>query len=188
MCRGISKCLVDIPSSRLLRRLQVLFVTPLIFVVKPRLPIPDKGTVRPLHLGFFRNITFWIFQVGNVLEGFGYFMPSIYLPCKLDGILDYQWLWLTLYSLCGIDWSFLLRRYDRSLNLELCLGRWNNPYRLADGPSTHNYCDPHIGLRLGFVSLPPLGLCFVKDRIVYLRPCLWDLRGRLHCDLDWLLG
>ena len=72
------------PTSTLwsLTRLQLLFVTPLLFVVRPRLPTPAKGTVRPLHLSFFRNITFWVFQVGNVLEGFGYFMPSIYLPCE----------------------------------------------------------------------------------------------------------
>ncbi|KAL8919405.1 MAG: hypothetical protein Q9208_006783 [Pyrenodesmia sp. 3 TL-2023] len=60
----------------------VMFVAilPLICLTKPRLPVPAKGTVKPLHLSFFRNTTFWIFQVGNALEGLGYFMPSIYLP------------------------------------------------------------------------------------------------------------
>ncbi|KAL8832635.1 MAG: hypothetical protein Q9191_000151 [Dirinaria sp. TL-2023a] len=55
-------------------------IAPLMYVTRPRLPTPKEGTTRPLYLGFFRNPTFWIFQAGNVLEGFGYFMPSIYLP------------------------------------------------------------------------------------------------------------
>jgi MFS family permease len=29
---------------------------------------------------FLRNRSFLLFQIGNILEGFGYFVPSIYLP------------------------------------------------------------------------------------------------------------
>ncbi|KAL8905679.1 MAG: hypothetical protein Q9207_002493 [Kuettlingeria erythrocarpa] len=58
---------------------QFVAILPLIYVTKPRLPIPAKGTVKPLHLGFFKNTTFWIFQVGNALEGLGYFMPCTIL-------------------------------------------------------------------------------------------------------------
>lgn len=74
---------------------QFVAILPLIYVTKPRLPIPAKGTVKPLHLDFFRNTTFWIFQVGNALEGLGYFMPCIYLPCK-QTCHAYDGPWLTL--------------------------------------------------------------------------------------------
>ena len=58
-------------------------MTPLICLVKARLPPLPKGTLRPHNLCFFRTGTFWILQVGNTIEGFGYFMPSIYLPSEL---------------------------------------------------------------------------------------------------------
>ncbi|KAL8797302.1 MAG: hypothetical protein Q9195_000456 [Heterodermia aff. obscurata] len=63
-----------------------LVIMPLLYLTKPRLPIPARETVKPLRLGFFRNNTFWIFQAGNVLEGLGYFMPSIYLPTYASSI------------------------------------------------------------------------------------------------------
>jgi len=54
----------------------------MIYLIKPRLPPPPKGTLRPLNLRFFRKGIFWILQVGNIIEGLGYFMPSIYLPSE----------------------------------------------------------------------------------------------------------
>ncbi|KAL8764773.1 MAG: hypothetical protein Q9209_007882 [Squamulea sp. 1 TL-2023] len=59
----------------------VLFVllTPLIFLIKPRLPLPEKGEVRPLNLRFLRQRTFWILQMGSIIESVGYFMPLIYI-------------------------------------------------------------------------------------------------------------
>lgn len=52
----------------------------LIYLVRPRKPLPFKSVVYGLKLGFLKTRLFWAFQIGNVNEGFGYFMPQIYLP------------------------------------------------------------------------------------------------------------
>ncbi|EOA89792.1 hypothetical protein ACJQWK_02791 [Exserohilum turcicum] len=59
----------------------VLFVTtlPLALFLKPRLPVPATSRTR-VTLTFLSNKSFWILQLGNVLQGFGFFVPSIYLP------------------------------------------------------------------------------------------------------------
>lgn len=60
----------------------VLFVAtaPLTLFLKPRLPIAQSSSSRPYDLSFLKNKTFLCLQAGNVLEGLGYFVPSIYLP------------------------------------------------------------------------------------------------------------
>lgn len=54
----------------------------LIYLIKPRLPPPVKGVNHPLNLGFLKTSQFWVFQVGNMIQGLGYFMPPIYLPSE----------------------------------------------------------------------------------------------------------
>ncbi|KAL8802106.1 MAG: hypothetical protein Q9182_004050 [Xanthomendoza sp. 2 TL-2023] len=56
-----------------------IFLTPLVILIKPRLPLPEKGEIRPLNLRFLRQKLFWVLQLGNIIEGLGYFVPSIYL-------------------------------------------------------------------------------------------------------------
>lgn len=61
----------------------VLFVAtaPLTVALKPRIPTPRKSTTpRPYDFSFLKNRTFLVLQAGNILEGLGYFVPSIYLP------------------------------------------------------------------------------------------------------------
>lgn len=60
----------------------VLFVLvgPLLYYVKPRLPVSPASHTRRLHWGFLRTSTFWILQTGNILESLGFFIPNIYLP------------------------------------------------------------------------------------------------------------
>jgi MFS family permease len=59
-----------------------LFVltAPLLSFVKPRLPIAQTASMRPFDFRFLWNRTFLIFQLGNILEALGFFLPSIYLP------------------------------------------------------------------------------------------------------------
>ena len=54
-----------------------ILTAPALYFVKPRLP-PSK--VRRLDLSFLINPTFVILQLGNIVQGLGYFIPSIYLP------------------------------------------------------------------------------------------------------------
>ncbi|KAI9807558.1 MAG: hypothetical protein M1825_005498 [Sarcosagium campestre] len=53
---------------------------PLLYYVKPRLPISSDPASRKIKLGFLRNPTFWLLQTGNVFQGLGYFIPAIFLP------------------------------------------------------------------------------------------------------------
>ena len=53
---------------------------PLTVYLKPRLPVARATRRRNFDVSFLRNKTFLILQLGNILEGFGYFVPSIYLP------------------------------------------------------------------------------------------------------------
>ena len=57
----------------------IVFVltAPALYFVKPRLP-PSK--VRRFNLSFLINPTFFILELGNIVQGLGYFIPSIYLP------------------------------------------------------------------------------------------------------------
>lgn len=48
--------------------------------LKPRLPVAQVTNRRAFNVSFVRNKAFLLLQLGNVLESFGYFVPSIYLP------------------------------------------------------------------------------------------------------------
>jgi MFS family permease len=66
----------------------VLFVAtaPLTFFLKPRLPAAQSTYHRAFDLSFLGNKTFLLLQLGNILEGLGYFLPSIYLPTYAKSI------------------------------------------------------------------------------------------------------
>lgn len=48
--------------------------------MKPRIPVSRSSAARRLDLSFLRLATFWMLQVGNIIQSFGYFLPSTYLP------------------------------------------------------------------------------------------------------------
>ncbi|KAH6615112.1 major facilitator superfamily domain-containing protein [Boeremia exigua] len=60
----------------------VLFVAvlPLTVYLRPRLPVAQVTHHRRFDMAFLRNKSFLLIQLGNVLEGLGYFVPAIYLP------------------------------------------------------------------------------------------------------------
>ncbi|KAF2119086.1 putative MFS monocarboxylate transporter [Lophiotrema nucula] len=66
----------------------ILFVAtgPLTYFLKPRLPIAQASHSRSWDLSFVKNKTFLLLQVGNILEGLGFFVPSIYLPTIARGL------------------------------------------------------------------------------------------------------
>ncbi|KAI4693293.1 uncharacterized protein J4E88_001664 [Alternaria novae-zelandiae] len=52
---------------------------PVTIFIKPRLPV--SATTRcGITFTFLTNKTFWVLQSGNILQGLGFFVPSIYLP------------------------------------------------------------------------------------------------------------
>ncbi|KAL9583778.1 MAG: hypothetical protein Q9212_002516 [Teloschistes hypoglaucus] len=58
----------------------VLLATPLLFFIRPRLPLAQTSLQRRLDMSFLRMSTFWIPQTCNIIQGLGYFIPNIYLP------------------------------------------------------------------------------------------------------------
>lgn len=58
----------------------VVLSAPLLFYVKPRIPLSMSARPRKLDMAFLRTSTFWILQTGNVLESLGFFIPNIWLP------------------------------------------------------------------------------------------------------------
>ena len=58
----------------------LILTAPLLYFVKPRLPASMTSHTRRFDLSFLTSPIFLIPQLGNILEGLGYFIPSIYLP------------------------------------------------------------------------------------------------------------
>lgn len=52
---------------------------PLLYFVRPRLPISRISQARRLDFKFLLNSTFLIYEAGNSLEAMGYYLPTIYL-------------------------------------------------------------------------------------------------------------
>ncbi|KAJ5232670.1 hypothetical protein N7468_005626 [Penicillium chermesinum] len=48
--------------------------------MKPRIPVSPSASPRRLDLRFLKLSSFWVLQTGNIIQGFGYFLPSTYLP------------------------------------------------------------------------------------------------------------
>lgn len=59
-----------------------LFVltAPLVYFVKPRTPVTHREMPPPINLRFMLTSTFVLFEVCNISEALGFFLPSIYLP------------------------------------------------------------------------------------------------------------
>lgn len=60
----------------------VLFVltAPLLYFVKPRLPLTQRSRIRPFDFSFLLTRSFGIYQLCNIIEALGFFLPTIYLP------------------------------------------------------------------------------------------------------------
>ncbi|KAI1298350.1 major facilitator superfamily domain-containing protein [Xylaria venustula] len=63
-----------------------LLTGPFIPLLKGRLPPSERTSVPKMNLAFFRSPLFWVYSVSNLLQGFGYFFPSLYLPSYASSI------------------------------------------------------------------------------------------------------
>ena len=62
---------------------QVVFTAPLAYYIKPRIPVTNSKAARnePIYFGFFKQPIFWFMECGSIIQGIGYFIPTIFLPC-----------------------------------------------------------------------------------------------------------
>jgi MFS family permease len=58
----------------------LILSSPLIYFLRPRVPISAVSVPPRQGLGFLRTSTFWVLGSGFVVSSLGYFIPSIYLP------------------------------------------------------------------------------------------------------------
>jgi MFS family permease len=56
-----------------------LLTAPLLFFLKPRIPLSQTTMQRPLSWTFLKTTTYWMLQLGNVTQSLGYLLPSTYL-------------------------------------------------------------------------------------------------------------
>ncbi|EXF75675.1 hypothetical protein CFIO01_04608 [Colletotrichum fioriniae PJ7] len=57
----------------------VLISAPLLYFLKPRIPLSQSSAVRRINLNFIQLPSFWMLQIGNILQSLGYFLPYTYL-------------------------------------------------------------------------------------------------------------
>ncbi|KAI1199183.1 major facilitator superfamily domain-containing protein [Nemania serpens] len=57
-----------------------LITGPFIPLLKGRLPPSEQASIPKINWTFFQSPLFWMYSVSNLLQGFGYFFPSLYLP------------------------------------------------------------------------------------------------------------
>lgn len=62
-------------------------IPPVLFFVTSRVPISSAASsIRPFDLSFSWDCLALIFQLGNIVEAIGYFLPIIYLPTIARGL------------------------------------------------------------------------------------------------------
>ncbi|PWY89408.1 MFS monocarboxylate transporter [Aspergillus sclerotioniger CBS 115572] len=57
-----------------------ILTAPLVYFVKPRVPVTNPKRFSLPNLRFLGSSTFLLFQAFNTIEALGYFLPSLYLP------------------------------------------------------------------------------------------------------------
>ncbi|KAI5361401.1 Putative major facilitator superfamily, MFS transporter superfamily [Septoria linicola] len=58
----------------------VVLTLPILHFIRPRLPVTASSALRPQDLGFLKRKSFLLFQVGNILQSLGVFIPSLWMP------------------------------------------------------------------------------------------------------------
>ncbi|KAI1123813.1 major facilitator superfamily domain-containing protein [Nemania abortiva] len=103
-----------------------LLTGPFIPFLKGRLPPSERASIPKFNWTFFRSPLFWIYSISNLLQGFGYFFPSLYLPSfasslGLSGKVGALLLALMSVSQVGGQFTFgLLSDYKVPLNILAC--------------------------------------------------------------------
>ncbi len=68
----------------------------LYFLIRPRLPASRVARLRRFDFSFLKDRAFVLSQLGNLAQGLGYFLPTIYLPTYAASLASAQGLSATL--------------------------------------------------------------------------------------------
>ena len=84
---------------------------PLLYYMKPRIPLATSMHPRKVSLAFLKLLSFWMLQTGNFFQSLGYFLPSVYLASYASDIgLNRQLgtMMIALFNATSIPGSLLL--------------------------------------------------------------------------------
>ncbi|TEA22331.1 MFS transporter asaE [Colletotrichum sidae] len=103
---------------------QFALVAPVLPLLKGRLPPSGRGALRVLDVDYLRQPLFYCFALSNLLQGFGYYIPSLYLPSYASTI-----------GLSGTMGALLLAAHNLAtvfgqLGFGWMLDRFNNVFAL----------------------------------------------------------
>ncbi|KAI0912395.1 major facilitator superfamily domain-containing protein [Ustulina deusta] len=87
-----------------------LLTGPFIPVLKGRLPPSERASIPKMNWAFFQSPLFWVYSVSNLLQGLGYFFPSLYLPSYASSLglgSKSGALLLALMSVCQVGGQFV---------------------------------------------------------------------------------
>ncbi|CAG7963203.1 unnamed protein product [Penicillium nalgiovense] len=105
---GLEKLLNRFGFETTLRVISVvvfLLAAPFIYFHKPRLPVRKTVDYQRLNFRFLMTRIFCIYQLGNIIEALGFFLPGIYLPtyARSIGATDFlSSLTVTLLNLASV--------------------------------------------------------------------------------------
>lgn len=98
---------------------------PLVYFVKPRVPVDDNHpSPSPPNLGFLFTSTFATFQLCNVVEALGFFLPSLYLPTyaeMLGASSSLQALTVILFNVASVAGCVLMGAIVDKLDVTTCI-------------------------------------------------------------------
>ncbi|TDZ54507.1 MFS transporter asaE [Colletotrichum trifolii] len=103
---------------------QFALVAPVLPLLKGRLPPSGRAALRVLDVDYLRQPLFYCFALSNLLQGFGYYIPSLYLPSYASTI-----------GLSGTMGALLLAAHNLAtvfgqLGFGWMLDRFNNVFAL----------------------------------------------------------
>lgn len=67
-------------AFRVLAVAMSVLTAPLLPVFKGRLPVPSQTQISPINFSFLKEPLFYLLGLSTMVQGFGFFFPSIYLP------------------------------------------------------------------------------------------------------------
>ncbi|CDM35745.1 hypothetical protein DTO013E5_10156 [Penicillium roqueforti] len=102
-----------------------ILTAPLVYFVKPRVPIADNlPSPPPPNFRFMFTSTFALFEFCNTIEALGFFLPSIYLPTyvrMLGASTSLQALTVILFNLASVVGCVLMGAIIDKLDVTLCI-------------------------------------------------------------------
>jgi MFS family permease len=73
-------------TLRIVALIIVVLASPILFFMKPRLPISNTHIPPPVDLAFLKSPFFWTLQTFNTIQALGYFLPTNYLPTIAESL------------------------------------------------------------------------------------------------------